>query len=165
MSNIRIKLALLSLGLFLSTTASAQIVICAMPAQEVFTQSPILLAVLAVFLIFIVRKIGKLKGTQALLFLYGIIAINGFYFIQHAEAGGAGGGGGITLNDISGSNCDAGHPINNGSNNSYQNNSGVTLTVISISLPAACSASTAPIQTCTTGLSLANGDSCGINCQ
>ncbi|NHO85516.1 midcut-by-XrtH protein [Pseudoteredinibacter isoporae] len=158
--------ALLTLG----QQASAQIIIGPPASQEIPIFGAPLLLVLGGFMMFLAYKFGLAKQARrsSLALLAGLLGIasigSALYPLTEAHAGTASSPNIINIT----TNAQNGHAIliSGGSNNGfnrYNNNSGITLEVKSITLPGTCNNSATANQ-CSVGLSIANGDFCAIDC-
>ncbi len=148
--------------LTMCSIANAQIVIGPITQEVPIFGAPLLIT-LGGFLAFIAYKFGLVKNTKkglfGLLIIGGasLIGVNGgLNFISGVEAG-------TTLTSVNGTN-NTSYPIVDGQPNGYQNNTGITLEIKSITLPGACDADTAPDTRCTVGLEIAPMGICAINC-
>lgn len=159
---------------FICSNANAQIVIGPATAQEVPIFGAPLLIALGGFLAFLAYKLGFTKQAQrtSLAILCGVL---GFASISAALYPATKVEAGTNSNhnvNIAG-NSQASHSIflngdSEGMNvydgyNRYDNNSGITLRVISISLPGAC-ADSPTANRCTAGATIADGSFCAIDC-
>ncbi len=144
--------------------ANAQIVIGPV-TQEVPVFGAPLLITLGGFLAFIAYKFGLVKNTKQgffglLIIGASLVGVNGgVNFISQVEAG-------TPLTSVNGT-INTSYPIVDGQPNVYQNNTGITLEIKSITLPGSCNASTAPDTQCTVGLQLGispPSSVCAINC-
>ncbi len=155
--------------LFVAQTANAQIVIGPANPQEVPVFGAPLLFALGGFMMFLAYKLGLAKQIRrsSLAIMAGLLGMasigSAIYPFADAQAGTAA----PNNINISGSGQNSHNIlISGGANNGYNrydNNSGITLEVKSITLPGTCNNSATANQ-CTVGLSIANGSFCAIDC-
>jgi len=155
-----IKLCSAAILLPISSSSFAQIVFGPGAPQQVPAMSPLMTITLALLVLFVVAKLLKDKGfgksamTVGGMGLLAAISAGGYQWVPAAEASN------VAIS-VTNSAANSSHVVLSGQN-IYNNNSGVTLKVISIN---ACAMQTASLQPlCTVNLNVATGSSCEITC-
>lgn len=158
-----IKLCSAAILLPISSSSFAQIVFGPGAAQQVPVMSPLMTITLGLLVLFLVAKLLKDKGfgksamTVGGMGLLAAISAGGYQWVPAVQAGSP-----VNSLTISDGTINSSRAVASGTN-VYQNTSGVTLKVISIT---GCNtpSSTLMMPLCTVNLSVPTGTSCELTC-